>query len=499
MNIKSEFDDFVTIEKEDFDNTEDLNSLNYLDDDDEYNDTFIQVKNKNDKNKLDLVKTSAIYDTKSNFSFVSSIKSMASTIYYNHFNLTDKFDLNNPKNISNNSAIIFNRKLSHNSLDDKKKTLNVIKFELKSVLLMTYRNDFSNLKHIAQDGNGKSCTTDCGWGCMLRSCQMMLSKGIIERKKYKYLHENPDVKLISPEILEKIRRETVLLFFDNNLPIQKIVNNLDFKYFWTKYVQIIQNENDNEKKEKYNSLLGVTPPYSIQTLCKVANCVEEWTSDYNMIKAFLEINDQLFNKEDAFVHMNSCEIKVEELYENFCEELKCSCDNNFTLLNSENAICDECLNKKLNELKIKSKSPLIFTYKTKTYLFKKGGIIFISFRLGLHSIEKEFIRDIPLLLIAFKNNIGFVSGKSNKAFYFVGIGNHKLLYLDPHLNQAAVKDDWDNLKSYEANNVYLLKGNKMSSALTLGIVINNELDLIEFIKNAKTVSHKSPKIMNVSL
>lgn len=496
MNNKSEFDDFVTVEKEDFESTEDLSALNYLDDEDDYSDTFIHVQNKNDKNKIDLVKTSAIYDSKSTFSFTSSIKSMASTLYYNHFNLTDKFDLNNPKNISNSAAIIFNKKLNNSSLEDKKKSLNAIKFELKSVLLMTYRNDFDNLKHLSK--GGKSCTTDCGWGCMLRSCQMMLSKGIIERKKYKYLQENPSVKIITPEILEKIRKETVLLFFDNNLPIQKVVNNIDFKNFWSKYVQIIQNENDNEKKEKYNSLLGVTPPYSIQTLCKVANCVEKWTSDYNMMKAFLEINDQLFNKQDAYVHVNSSEIKVEELYKNFCEELKCSCDGNtFTLLSSENAICSECLNKRLIELNIKSKSPLIFTHKTKTYLFKKGGIIFISFRLGLSSIEKEFIKDIPLLLIVFKNNIGFVSGKNNKAFYFIGIGNQKLLYLDPHLNQAAVKDDWENLDSYTVTNVYLLKGYKMSSALTLGVVINNELDLIEFIKDAKIVSNKSPKIMKL--
>ena len=492
MNNKSEFDDFVTIEKDDLDNNNNIFSDNFLlDDQDDYLSSFITISNP----KVDLVKSSAVFDPKSDFSILSSIKSLASSLYYNHFNLSDKFDLDDPTQLNNNKCLIFDESLSHNSLGQKQGTLSRIKTALKRVLYITYRNEFNNLT----DSLGKemSITTDCGWGCMLRACQMMLSKGIIERKIYKYIKNNETPIGGMDEVIEKIRKETALLFFDNNLPIEKVVNNHDFKFFWQKYVGLIEKEEDQKEKERKNALKWVTPPYSIQTLCKVANCAGKWTSDYYMIKAFIEINEQLFNNTDGMVYLEAGNIKEEMLYKTFCEELKCTCDNNFTLLNSENSICEECFQKYIQKNNRKMKRPELFKNNTKSYVFSKGGIIFISFRLGLQKIEHEFIHCIPLLLLYFKNNIGFVGGKKNKAFYFVGVGNNSLLYLDPHLNQTALKDNFDNISSYEATTLYTLHIAKMSGALTLGIVINNEFDLIEFIKDAKILMKKNDKLIRI--
>ena len=86
MNNKSEFDDFVTIEKDDLDNNNNIFSDNFLlDDQDDYLSSFITISNP----KVDLVKSSAVFDPKSDFSILSSIKSLASSLYYNHFNLSD--------------------------------------------------------------------------------------------------------------------------------------------------------------------------------------------------------------------------------------------------------------------------------------------------------------------------------------------------------------------------------------------------------------------------
>ena len=74
----------------------------------------------------------------------------------------------------------------------------------------------------------------------------------------------------------------------------------------------------------------------------------------------------------------------------------------------------------------------------------------------------------------FHNNIGFVSGKRNKAFYFIGFnGDNKLIYADPHLNQKADNDD---ISSYEIKDLYLLKIKDLSSGITIGININNSTD-----------------------
>ena len=278
------FDDFVTIEKEDAENMEN-NDNDFLDEnieEDDYEGTFISVSMPNPIKKVDLVKTSAIFEAKNNFSLLNSIKSMASSIYYNHFNSSDKFDLENPKYINNTDCIIFSKKLKNRTIAQKTITSSIISNALRTVLYMTYRNGFDNLKNIADNGRGKSITTDCGWGCMLRSCQMMMSKGIIERKIYKFLIDNKkNVTSITGDIIDRLRKETALLFFDNSLPVELVTNNEDFKLFWKKYIDIVNKEQNLKEREKYNALLRVAPPFSIQTLCKIADCAGKWTSDFS--------------------------------------------------------------------------------------------------------------------------------------------------------------------------------------------------------------------------
>ena len=116
--------------------------------------------------------------------------------------------------------------------------------------------------------------------------------------------------------------------------------------------------------------------------------------------------------------------------------------------------------------------------KDKTYVIEKNGIVFVSSRLGLDSIDPQYY--IPILrLFSIKNNIGLIGGKGNYALYFIGVteDNH-LIHLDPHLNQISIKNIKDiyepnHNKTYLNKKFYLLNIKNASPAFTFGLYFTN--------------------------
>ena len=403
--------------------------------------------NKSFKGKFDIMNLMIIKKSNKTKSKMPNIKSFFSEMLYHKIITKDKFGMETFKSPCYIYDSNIKEVLGDLNIND---TNNLF-------LYMSYRSGFENLKNI---GCG-NYTSDCGWGCMMRCCQMMLSRGIIKIELSNLYNKK---EIINSTDLKQLKKDVLYLFKDKYIPLEELENNIFLSDIYKKY----QKNQDNYE---------VIPPYSIYILCKLGQCSGVYTSDMKMIKCFMEINEQVFNNSLGIAYFEGGIIFKKKLLEIFCT--KRVIFNNKE--DSKNIIITSLTKKKEVEDVEKDSdqnasigAENIFEYYGEEHIFTKGGVIFVSLRLGLRDLDESYYNFIPLLFQKIHNNIGFVSGKKNKAFYFIGFnGDNKLIYADPHLNQKIEDND---ITSYEIKDLYLLNVKELSSGITLGISINNSND-----------------------
>ena len=355
------------------------------------------------------------------------MKNFVSTIVYNGIKGNDKF------NPATKQPIILYDKLQN------KKEENIFKKIQESFIYMSYRTGLVNTSFLP--GGKNNYTSDCGWGCMLRCCQMMLSRGFIKMKRHQFKVSNPGDKKMD---IMKVRKELIFLFYDKFIEITNIANN---EQIFEIYRQLL--------KEKHE-VVEIIPPYSIYILTLLGNCPNVFTSDYKMISCFLKINKTLFNDYIRMIHFKNAFVKTVKIFQTFC--------------------------KKIENEKEEKDTPKenIIEYNSDKYVFEKGGLIFISLRLGLHKIETNYLEMVPKLFNNLHNNIGFVSGKKKRAFYFIGMKGEKLIFADPHFNQNIEQDE-NNFPTYTVKEIFKTTTKELSSELTVGVAIFSKEELDQFL------------------
>ena len=98
----------------------------------------------------------------------------------------------------------------------------------------------------------------------------------------------------------------------------------------------------------------------------------------------------------------------------------------------------------------------------------------------MHKIESNYLEMVPKLFNNLHNNIGFVSGKKKRAFYFIGMKGDKLIFADPHFNQNIEQDE-NNFPTYTVNELFKTTTKELSSELTVGVAIFSKEELEQFI------------------
>ena len=338
-------------------------------------------------------------------------------------------------NSCKNNFYIFHKYYNLKENNNKNSLIN----KLSQILYFTYRKNFPIIYNNMQ----KKYTSDNGWGCMIRCGQMIMCRALFKYFKFIYF------KNIYKSLFKTIQYFLEIPFDLKDLP-------LNLKPMINKYSK------SNNKK-----ILKIYPPFSIKSICKMGEYYDKtagkWFSDVNLVNIFKSISEyfELFKDLKILNFQNSLNIK--DVLNNNFEEI-------------ENSNSNEC-----------------FEFNKKYYKLNKVGIIFVSCRIGLNSIAKEYYETIKKIFSC-KNCIGIIGGRLNLAYYFIGYNNEKneLLYLDPHTTNKVVDnlDTKNFIKNYIIKEIHCLKIEKLVTAFTIGFIFRNIQEfknlyswLLEYTKN----------------
>ena len=302
-------------------------------------------------------------------------------------------------------------------------------YQIGKIIYLSYKKNFTKIKN---PKNNQYYTSDAGWGCMIRCGQMLLSRGI-----YKYYKQ---MKYDSFNAL----KETSKFFLDNPLDINELPE--PFIHMMSTYLKSIDVINNNKDK----TLISCYSPFSLKSICLNGIICDksagEWFSDVNMCYLFQLISEKynLFNNL-KILSFQSCVVKEDIIKSCFSTEKTFTNENEFIV------------------------------YDGNKYYFKNMGIIFISVRLGINVISKEYHESIRKYFLC-KESIGIIGGIKNLAYYFIGYKNNgNLLYLDPHKKKKCRKfiNEIDYNDKYLSKNIHSLNINKMTTALSFGFIFRN--------------------------
>ncbi len=466
-----------------------------------------EEENINNINDIEELRASDIPNN--NISIWEAIKQQISNfknqIIFNYNMFTGLKNLNLEDEGLPKEIYIFNEKYS-------KQDENIIN-KLKNIPWFSYRKDFDPIKE-----KDTIYTSDAGWGCMLRVSQMILAQGIY--------------KLYSMQNLEQFINEYISYFYDNKIPINllrkskddktdKIINKKKDK------VNIITNGKEEEDEsfdgflivdeskecrmsfvdismemikglenmsDRNNDKKSITSPFSIRNYIKTENRITkngkkvgQWFSNYDVIKIITEINRQMSENNDCdfkIINFDDGAIYVEDMINNyFKEEEKLKESEGFEIISHISFEKTELL---FDETKINNdEKSTVYIFNKRRYFFKTKFIVFVSVRHGLHELDKDVYEDI-LKIFNIKTNIGFIGGKSSRAFYFIGKCDKNLIFLDPHYVQPTIplnKFGTDSIhETFRPEDIYYMPISELSPSFSIGFAIKDMKSFKLFMK-----------------
>ncbi|XP_051560712.1 cysteine protease atg4da-like [Myxocyprinus asiaticus] len=321
-----------------------------------------------------------------------------------------------------------------------------------SCVWLTYRREFPQL-----DGSG--LTTDCGWGCMLRSGQMLLAQGLMQHHmpadwRWPECHQLTDVDF------EVLKPRSPSRPAGMSLP--------SFTSSWSSPVS--QRDPSSGISEGPRQANGRCPTTSHDPQVEALHRkVVSWFGDQPSapfgVHQLVELGRESGKRAgdwygpSVVAHMLRKAVDKTTEFHNLAVYVAQDC----TVYKGDvMRLCDSSLTQELSE-------PSGTAW--------KSIIILVPVRLGGESLNPSYIECVKNIF-KLKCCIGIIGGKPKHSLFFIGFQDEQLLYLDPHYCQPVVDVTQGNfsLESFHCNSPRKMNFNRMDPSCTIGFYARTKND-----------------------
>ncbi|XP_035261338.1 cysteine protease ATG4D isoform X1 [Anguilla anguilla] len=321
-----------------------------------------------------------------------------------------------------------------------------------SRLWLTYRREFPQLE-------GSTLTTDCGWGCMLRSGQMLLAQGLL-------VHLLPpgwtwpdaqqltdvDMEVMKPRSPSRAGGVPVPSF-----PGARTPNSAPRGRSEGKGGEVprpdqrrrTESSRDGQAEATHRrvaSWFGDHPqaPFGVHQLVELGKSSGKKAGDWYGPSIVAHILRKAVGKT---AELHSLAVYVAQDCTVYKEDVVQLCD-----------------------LSLSEGSP-------ESGPGWKSVILLVPVRLGGESLNPAYI-DCVKNILRLECCIGIIGGKPKHSLFFVGFQDEQLLYLDPHYCQAVVDVTQDNfpLESFHCSSPRKMNFNRMDPSCTIGFYAKSQKD-----------------------
>jgi cysteine protease ATG4 len=298
------------------------------------------------------------------------------------------------------------------------------KKDFVSRIWMTYRKDFAVMPIEPSNPSG-GYTSDCGWGCMIRSGQMLLAQALVTHFLGRSWRYDPGSQICSTAE-DHIHRKIIRWFGD----------------------QVSKNS-----------------PFSIHALVELGKASGKKVGEWYGPGAVAHLIKQAV-KQSARENLDLASLHVYVAQD--C-----------TIYNQD--IFDECYSQESQIVPWRQTSSSRSSSTHREITTWKSLVLLIPLRLGNEKLNPIY-GDCLKAMLSLEWCIGIIGGRPKHSLFFVGYQDDKLIHLDPHYCQDMDDVNAENfpLLSFHCNSPRKMKISKMDPSCCLGFYISSKNDYDRF-------------------